>query len=447
MNNFFEQFKNEAKHIRLTSQEKENMRLALSRVFTETASAKKVPSPYIAYSFSFSSFHSRMLVPLALVFMVVIGTTGTAYAAQGALPGDILYPIKVNVTEKIEVAAASNPVAKAQVHAVLAQRRAEEAEVLASQGRLDATTSAQLAETLVAEASTSEQISQQIAATDPGTAAEIQIQLSSALEAHSDIIARLGTDSSNVPTQENSNALASAVRVQSGSNNRGILATALSLKTQKSAQSQTPPQATTFTATLMVEDAAEPTPTIAPGYASARVMMAPTANKVEAQESVAVSKEDAAKMEKRASKEFAQAREQFNALKDSLDTDTAAKIAARFSVVSDLLVVGNNSFKAEQYGSANVSFTQALRGAVELKAYLKAGKDFKNFLPKLLEQAVQVPTPNLTIPQSVSGDASVVSTPPSSAVDVEVSTPPSQGGSSGASAGVEVHIPLPKLSI
>lgn len=426
MNNFFEQFKHEAKQIRLTSQEKENMRLALSRVFTETASAKKMPSPYIAYSFSFSSFHSRMLVPLALVFMVVIGTTGTAYAAQGALPGDILYPIKVNVTEKLEVAAASNPVAKAQVHAVLAQRRAEEAEVLASQGRLDATTSAQLAETLVAEASTSEKISQQIAVTDPGTAAEIQTQLSSALEAHSDIIARLGTQSLDVPTQENSNVLATAVRVQSGSNNRGILASALSLKVQKVAQPQTPPQASTFSATVMVEDSSQPTS--APDYTSARAMAAPAQN----QESVATSKEDATKMEKRASKELAQAREQFKSLKDSLDTDTAAKIAGRFAVVSDLLVVGSSELKAGQYGSANMSFKQALRGAVELEAYLKAGRDFKNILPKLLEQAVQVPTPNLTIPQSTS-------------VDVQVSTPPSSdGGSSGGSGtGVEVQIELP----
>lgn len=73
-------------------------------------------------------------------------STGASYAAASALPGDILYPIKINVNERIETALAVTPKASAEVAARQIKRRAIEAEILAKENRLDETKKDQLAE-------------------------------------------------------------------------------------------------------------------------------------------------------------------------------------------------------------------------------------------------------------------------------------------------------------
>ena len=112
--------KHEADNIRLTSAEKSAMR---ARIF-------ETRSPYV-----FMSYHVRM--SLAGLVLFVFAGTGTVSAAQGALPGDLLYPVKVSINEKVEVALAPTPAAKAQVQVRLAERRVDEARELSMRGRLD----------------------------------------------------------------------------------------------------------------------------------------------------------------------------------------------------------------------------------------------------------------------------------------------------------------------
>lgn len=76
-------------------------------------------------------------VALSLVLVLCVGV-GTSYAAEGTVPGDTLYPVKVNVNEQVQGALARSPQAKADWNARRATRRLEEAEVLASEGRLTA---------------------------------------------------------------------------------------------------------------------------------------------------------------------------------------------------------------------------------------------------------------------------------------------------------------------
>ena len=87
-------------------------------------------SPYV-----FMSYHMRM--SLAGLLLFVLAGTSTVSAAQGALPGDLLYPVKVSINEKVEVALAPTPAAKAQVQVRLAERRVDEARELSVRGRLD----------------------------------------------------------------------------------------------------------------------------------------------------------------------------------------------------------------------------------------------------------------------------------------------------------------------
>ncbi len=70
---------------------------------------------------------------LALVLAVILGGGGVVKAAQGSLPGDVLYPVK-QVQEKVELALALTPEQRVMERLEQAQRRLQEAQALAAQG-------------------------------------------------------------------------------------------------------------------------------------------------------------------------------------------------------------------------------------------------------------------------------------------------------------------------
>jgi hypothetical protein len=73
------------------------------------------------------------------VFVLVAlfgGGFATASAAGNALPGDALYPVKVNL-EQARLALTINRVRKAELHLEFAQRRMEEINALAALGRYE----------------------------------------------------------------------------------------------------------------------------------------------------------------------------------------------------------------------------------------------------------------------------------------------------------------------
>lgn len=79
---------------------------------------------------------TRFAFSAALLLLVVGG--GTSYAAEAALPGDALYAVKVGINEKVAGALAVSPEAHVRFDAQLAERRLQEAEVLAASGRFSA---------------------------------------------------------------------------------------------------------------------------------------------------------------------------------------------------------------------------------------------------------------------------------------------------------------------
>lgn len=80
---------------------------------------------------------------IAIIIALLLGGE-TSFAAEGALPGDVLYPIKIHVNENVQELVAVSDEAEAKVQAKFATRRLEEAEKLAVSGRLNAKTSADL---------------------------------------------------------------------------------------------------------------------------------------------------------------------------------------------------------------------------------------------------------------------------------------------------------------
>lgn len=114
--------KNATEEIRLTPGERE-------RLFTAVWKAQH-PEPTKRISWGL------VRPALAGMCMVVLSFGTVSSAAERALPGDILYAIKVGINEKIRTVFASTPEARAVVETQLAERRLEEATSLAAQGKL-----------------------------------------------------------------------------------------------------------------------------------------------------------------------------------------------------------------------------------------------------------------------------------------------------------------------
>jgi hypothetical protein len=143
MNEFFKNLKNEAHTIKLSQNEKQAMRAAVYAAIEEIPTPVHEVYTVRAVRSTYMWFSPRFALPFAVLLVMGLGT-GTAFAAQGALPGDILYPVKIHVNEAVEVALATTPAQKAQTEESIADLRVVEAQTLAAQGRLDATTTQEL---------------------------------------------------------------------------------------------------------------------------------------------------------------------------------------------------------------------------------------------------------------------------------------------------------------
>ncbi len=125
-----------ARPVRLGTDERTEMRGALLKHM------RTVPiSPAVAVEREEVVFlHPRFLVPAVATFMLFVG--GVSYAAEGAMPQDILYPFKILVNESFVDALNFTPEARARGSVGRVVRRLDEAVTLAASDRLDADRSA-----------------------------------------------------------------------------------------------------------------------------------------------------------------------------------------------------------------------------------------------------------------------------------------------------------------
>lgn len=148
MNDFSRHIPAAAADTTLTAAERERMRravygyMALKPLRPRTAPAVR-------------GWHSLLAHPAlaALGVVAILGSsTGISYASESALPGDLLYPVKVRVTEPLRGALARTPEAKSEWAIEVASARATEAATLAAAGTLDEKTESELSESLIEHA-------------------------------------------------------------------------------------------------------------------------------------------------------------------------------------------------------------------------------------------------------------------------------------------------------
>ncbi|MDR3571414.1 MAG: DUF5667 domain-containing protein [Candidatus Pacebacteria bacterium] len=222
-------------------------------------------------------FNPRFQFATATLGLILITGSGTAFAAQNALPGDPLYGIKVNIEEPLMGAFATSPEAKANWNAQLAAIRLSEAERLAAQNKLtpaaasaiagglnqaaegfdanvaELATSTQNAATVAALASTMEatlaantQVMNEIASAVPEAAPALQPILSSVQER---------TLSLNTARASMDMAAAQADTQQAQSAAQSALTVAVSQVTEAASNAQHAPVASTSPAGIQVAQA------------------------------------------------------------------------------------------------------------------------------------------------------------------------------------------------
>lgn len=175
-------------HIALSSAEKARMDRVL-KTYMQHKPLPKTDTYSVSVShrwFSFTHLPVPALLALALVFM-----GGISYAAEGSLPGDTLYAVKTNVNEPARLALATNVEAKAEVQIELAERRIEEATVLAAEGRLDAGAQEQLAVAFEEHSNAVKSSIAEVEATDSAASIELASRFENRLVAHESVLAEV----------------------------------------------------------------------------------------------------------------------------------------------------------------------------------------------------------------------------------------------------------------
>lgn len=193
MNRFTHDFHTEASKVRLTDAERSRIQSALlSRM---QAGAQPIRSPYVISSL----FYRKAALTLGMCLVVIGIIGGTAFAAQDALPGDTLYPIKVGITEPVRGALAFSNEAKAAWNASIAVTRLAEGEALATKGTLTATTSAELAADFTEHAQAFSAIANDIGSSSPIAKNDISTEFSRSVATRSAALLSAGKMNTDNP--------------------------------------------------------------------------------------------------------------------------------------------------------------------------------------------------------------------------------------------------------
>jgi len=124
--------------------------------------------------------------------LILLAGLGSAWAAEYSLPGDLLYPIKTSVNEKVMEKLATTPEAQTEVKTKILKRRLVEVETLSLKGELKPEeTEKTKGEVIRLTQETKEALAQ---VENLPQKNELEIELKGAINAHKEILAELKKD-------------------------------------------------------------------------------------------------------------------------------------------------------------------------------------------------------------------------------------------------------------
>ncbi len=186
---FHNSIKKAGEEISLTNDERARMRRTLHSYMEmkPLRTLASTPVPTFGWFFRFRP------VAAVLVLTLFVSSGGVSYAAENALPGDILYPIKTHVNESVKGVLAVSASAKTAWAMNVAGERVKEAATLAAEGRLRATTRQELQADFEQHA---QQATAQItrdANSTPDANSETAVRFEAQLSEYENVLARIGT--------------------------------------------------------------------------------------------------------------------------------------------------------------------------------------------------------------------------------------------------------------
>lgn len=154
MHRQIKKFFRELKAITMTTAEREHVREALfSHMEKNPAAEDAIVRRMLGGAKGFTRTVQPVPIfirfaPALAVLLVISGAGGVSLAAEGAVPGEVLYPVKIHVNETVRSVLTTRPDQKVAWEAERVERRIREAETLAARGELTEEHSVTLAESV-----------------------------------------------------------------------------------------------------------------------------------------------------------------------------------------------------------------------------------------------------------------------------------------------------------
>lgn len=201
MNKYLKQYIGALRRESLTKAEKAEMRSFLAS-FMNTHPVRLPHAARLNMSKSsraqfFEIIYKPMLASSMVALVLMLGGGSISYAAERALPGDMLYPVKIHINENLRAAVLLTAEARSGLMIDRAGRRLEEIEKLTLSGKLDSSASAKVTENFSAEvAKASKAIENFGAQGKVDAAAQASSSLEAVLQAHKKILLKAAAQSS-----------------------------------------------------------------------------------------------------------------------------------------------------------------------------------------------------------------------------------------------------------
>ncbi len=198
MKDNFEEFIRKAQQVCFSQEDKARAYELLSRYmrmnparFREDGLHQLQRSPFQEFIKNYKFLYKPMMA-LAVLVVTVMAGGGVSLAAENALPGDVLYPVKVEVNEEFRSMLAFSQEAKAEWKVQQTGRRLQEAEKLAVKGEFGSETAAKVDAKFEQHTQKLSEIASKLEAKgNVEAAAAIHSSLEAILEAHERILAAL----------------------------------------------------------------------------------------------------------------------------------------------------------------------------------------------------------------------------------------------------------------
>jgi hypothetical protein len=293
-----------------------------------------------------AGFHPLPVIALLLILVVGTGSAGAASLAQHALPGDLLYPIKVNVNEEVKVALAKTPAEKADVALARAETRIEEIRALEERGGVD--------EKLRSEVDA--RLDAQVRAAEIGT-----------LEAEDDAY-EMDHEARLIALLHQHESLLASIEIGGAAEPEAMMATFAA------------PEVATSTTTVVADiDTPRPMAFMAPATEQQTVTDAPTAARMKArtedtesdaaQESP-INKDGVARQMRAAHQRVASLETLLERMEGRVDAEALAQANTDLISAEEALGEGEDFFEDESFADASVRFNAAMRIAINAREFL-----------------------------------------------------------------------------